>query len=133
AHTPQTDLKHVVEGKSRGELERLLADARALEEAGVFSIVVELADMNVTKKITETVSVPTIGIGAGPHADGQVLVLDDLVGWTDFSKFPKGRPPKFLGSGWDRSSPNACVKQYIKKVRDGSFPSEAESYSVMKD
>ena len=111
-HTPQTDRRHTVEGKDERECQGLLEDAKALEAAGAFSIVVELADLNAAKRITASVSVPTIGIGAGPHTDGQVLVLDDLLGWTDFSKFPNSRPPKFLGSFWDRSSPENAVRQY---------------------
>ncbi|MFH0863422.1 MAG: 3-methyl-2-oxobutanoate hydroxymethyltransferase [Candidatus Altiarchaeota archaeon] len=129
-HTPQTDMTHAIEGRDESEAERLISDARALDKAGVFAIVIELTDAEVAARVTESVSVPTIGIGAGPRTDGQVLVLDDLLGWTDFSKFPNGRPPKFLGDFWDRESPEHSVSQYIKKVRDGSYPSEKESYHV---
>jgi 3-methyl-2-oxobutanoate hydroxymethyltransferase len=130
AHTPQTDKKHVVEGRNEDEAKNLLEDAIALEMAGAFSIVIELADSSVAKRITEALSIPTIGIGAGPHTDGQVLVLDDLLGWTDFSKFPQGRPPKFLGVGWDRRNPESTVKEYIQKVKAKAYPTELESYQV---
>jgi 3-methyl-2-oxobutanoate hydroxymethyltransferase len=128
--TPQTDRKPIVEGRDDAEAIGLLADAKALEDAGAFSMVVELTDAQVGRRITESVSVPTIGIGAGPHMDGQVLVLDDLLGWTDFSRFPSGRPPRFLGDFWDRTDPDATVRQYIRKVRDGTYPSDSESYHV---
>jgi len=133
AHTPQTDRRHVIEGRTKSEAEGLLCDAKSLEETGVFSVVIELADSQVAGRITDAVSVPTIGIGAGPHTDGQVLVLDDLVGWTDFSKFRNGKAPTFLGSGWDRRSPEATVKQFIRKVKDGTYPSEKESYNVLHE
>lgn len=129
AHTPQTDRRHVIEGKTLAEEGKLLADAKALEEAGVFAIVIELADAAVSKKITESVRIPTIGIGAGPHTDGQVLVLDDLLGLTDPAKFPSGRLPKFVGE-WPKD-PASAVKQYIEKVRSGAFPGPSESYSVL--
>jgi 3-methyl-2-oxobutanoate hydroxymethyltransferase len=130
AYTPQTDLKPRVEGRNEDEARRLLDDAIALQKSGVFAIVIELADSEVAKRITEAIAAPTIGIGAGPYTDGQVLVLDDLLGWTDFSRFPHGLPPHFLGTDWDRSNPESTVRQYIKKVRDGTYPSEKESYRV---
>jgi len=129
AHTPQTDIKHLIEGKTAAEEEMLLADAKALEEAGVFAIVIELADTTVAQNITKAVKVPTIGIGAGPYTDGQVLVLDDLIGLTDPSKFPSGRLPKFVGE-WPKD-PALAVRQFIEKVRKGRFPGPNESYSVM--
>jgi 3-methyl-2-oxobutanoate hydroxymethyltransferase len=132
AHTPQTDRKHLIEGKTEEQAEELICDASSLEEAGVFSMVLELVDREVAKRITDLVSIPTIGIGAGPDTDGQVLVLDDLVGWTDFSKFPKGKSPKFVGEGWDRRTPKAAVKQYIHRVKNRMFPTEKESYRVYR-
>jgi 3-methyl-2-oxobutanoate hydroxymethyltransferase len=130
AHTPQTEVKHRIEGKTAEEEVRLLADAKALEEAGAFAIVIELADSAVSKNITKSVKVPTIGIGAGPHTDGQVLVLDDLIGLTDPSKFPSGRMPKFVGQ-WPKE-PAVAVLQFIEKVRNGTFPGPNESYSVIQ-
>ena len=129
-HTPQTDKAHTIRGRSEEEVRILLEDAKALEKAGVFSIVIELADATVAGRITDSVTVPTIGIGAGPRTDGQVLVLDDLLGWTDFSKFPNSKPPKFVGDFWDRESPENTVREYIKKVKDDTFPGVRESYDV---
>src|SRR5690625_3920516 len=91
--TPQSIYKfgtYKVRAKEEGEAEQLIKDAKALEEAGVFSIVLEKIPSVLAKKVTESVSVPTIGIGAGPHCDGQVLVIHDMLGLNkDFS-------PRFL-------------------------------------
>ncbi|MBD3387934.1 MAG: 3-methyl-2-oxobutanoate hydroxymethyltransferase [Candidatus Altiarchaeales archaeon] len=131
AHTPQTEKKHRIKGRDEEDAGKLIGDARALEEAGAFAIVIELADPEVAGRVTESVGVPTIGIGAGPRTDGQVLVLDDLVGWTDFSRFPGGRKPRFIGE-WDTSSPEKAVGDFINKVKERAFPSEMECYSVYK-
>jgi 3-methyl-2-oxobutanoate hydroxymethyltransferase len=77
---PQTAKKYTVQGKTESDAEILLNDAKALQEAGVFSIVLEMVTSEATKKITETVSVPTIGIGCGQDCDGQVLVIHDMLG-----------------------------------------------------
>ncbi len=112
-----------VQGKKIDQARALVEDAVALEEAGVFSIVLEGMPESVGRAITEAVSVPTIGIGAGRHCDGQVLVFHDLVGLGD------GAPPKFARRyariGDEIAS---AVRRFIGDVRDGAFPSEAEIY-----
>ena len=91
--TPQSYLQlggYKMQGNTKHSADEILNDAQALVEAGVFSIVIECVNEELTKKITETISVPTIGIGSGPHADGQVLVINDLIGLTN------GRVPSFV-------------------------------------
>ncbi|MBI2137397.1 3-methyl-2-oxobutanoate hydroxymethyltransferase, partial [Candidatus Woesearchaeota archaeon] len=80
--TPQTILDWKVQGKDEQGAKKILQDAIALDEAGCFSIVIESVPAGLAKKITESVKAPTIGIGAGPHCDGQVLVINDLLGFN---------------------------------------------------
>ena len=87
---PQTAKRYTVQGKTEDDAEILLNDAKALQEAGVFSIVLEMVTSEATKKITGTVSVPTIGIGCGKDCDGQVLVIHDMLGLFEKLK------PKFV-------------------------------------
>jgi 3-methyl-2-oxobutanoate hydroxymethyltransferase len=112
-----------VQGKEADQALLLLEDAKALEAAGAFAIVLEAIPAGLAKTITERLSIPTIGIGAGPHCDGQVLVLYDLLGlFDDFV-------PKFV-------KPYAHLKadalqalcRYKEEVEQGKFPSESESY-----
>jgi 3-methyl-2-oxobutanoate hydroxymethyltransferase len=128
-HTPQTDVGHRIRGKTESEALGLIDDAVSLEDAGAFALVLELVDADVAGRVTDAVGIPTIGIGAGAHVGGQVLVLDDLLGWTDFSGFPRGQPT-FIGGGWDRSSPENAVRDYVRRVKEGSFPSDDECYRV---
>jgi 3-methyl-2-oxobutanoate hydroxymethyltransferase len=101
----------------------LLDDAVALAEAGCFSIVLECVPDAVATTVTEAVPVPTIGIGAGAHCDGQVLVFHDLLGLNP------GRPPKFVRRYADlRSDAITAVSTYADDVRSGRYPSEAETY-----
>jgi len=103
--------------------EKILADAMALEEAGVFSIVIENVYAEIAKRVTEEVSVPTICIGAGPHCDGQVLVLHDLLGLGDIS-------PYFARKYLDlKTEIRDAVRKYTSEVREGKFPSR-ENYRV---
>jgi len=125
--TPQSIYKfgtYKVRAKEEREAEELLRDAKLLEEAGVFSIVLEKIPSELAKKVTESVAVPTIGIGAGPHCDGQVLVLHDMLGLNkDFS-------PRFLRRYADlHSSMTEAVGNYIKDVKSGDFPNESEQYN----
>jgi len=125
--TPQSIYKfgtYKVRAKEEEEAEQLLKDALELEEAGVFSIVLEKIPSGLAKKVTDALSVPTIGIGAGPHCDGQVLVLHDMLGLNkDFS-------PRFLRRYADlHESMTGAVKHYISDVKEGSFPNENEQYS----
>ncbi len=125
--TPQSIYKfgtYKVRAKEEKEAEQLMKDAVTLEEAGVFSIVLEKIPSSLAKKVTESVSVPTIGIGAGPHCDGQVLVLHDMLGLNkDFS-------PRFLRRYEDlHSKMSDAVSHYIKDVKEGDFPNESEQYN----
>jgi 3-methyl-2-oxobutanoate hydroxymethyltransferase len=112
-----------VQGKTAGGAEQLLRDARAVEAAGAFAIVLEGIPRELAAEITKSVRIPTIGIGAGPDCDGQILVLHDLLGLT-FQE-----PPKFA-----RRYANVgevikqAVREYSADVQGGSFPSDAESY-----
>lgn len=118
--TPQTATAlggYKIQGRDEDSAQRLLDDAIALSEAGAFSIVLECLPSAVAKTITQKVSVPTIGIGAGPHCDGQVLVTNDLLGL--FPKFT----PKFVKKYADLSPLiQKAFEQYIKEVGSGEFP-----------
>jgi len=120
--TPQS--VHSMGGyKVQKEEERLMDDAKAVEDAGAFAIVLECVPRNISKKITETISIPTIGIGAGPDCDGQVLVIHDLLGLLgDFR-------PKFVKTYLNmRSEIDVAIKEYIKDVREGKFPDDSHSF-----
>ncbi|MDZ7372636.1 MAG: 3-methyl-2-oxobutanoate hydroxymethyltransferase [candidate division KSB1 bacterium] len=112
-----------VRGRSGEESEALLADALALEAAGAFAIVLEKIPSSVARTITEKVRIPTIGIGAGPHCDGQILVTYDMLGL--FEKFR----PKFVRRYAELASViRESCRRYVEDVRQGSFPSDQESY-----
>jgi 3-methyl-2-oxobutanoate hydroxymethyltransferase len=97
--------------------------AIALEDAGVFSIVLEKVTSQLAARITEAVSVPIIGIGAGKECDGQILVVNDLLGLFDEFK------PKFVRRYADLSTIiTESVKEYIEDVKKGNFPNDSESY-----
>jgi 3-methyl-2-oxobutanoate hydroxymethyltransferase len=124
--TPQSIYKfgtYTVRAKEDEEAEKLISDAKILEEAGCFAIVLEKIPAPLAKRVSESISIPTIGIGAGPDCDGQVLVLHDMLGiTTDFS-------PRFLRrylSLEDQIS--QAVTQYCEDVRSKDFPNETESY-----
>lgn len=105
-----------MQGRDPLEAERMVADARALEAAGVFSIVLEFIPAALAREITRAVSVPTIGIGAGPHCDGQVLVSDDMLGWTE-------SPPSFVKRyAALREQALLAARRFAQEVREGSFP-----------
>ena len=112
-----------VQAKTEEAADRLLADASALEKAGVFSLVLEGIPADVSKRVTESVSVPTIGIGAGPHCDGQVLVLTDLLGLGE------GKYPKFVKPFANlREEITRAVRAFADQVESGVFPDEEHSY-----
>jgi 3-methyl-2-oxobutanoate hydroxymethyltransferase len=112
-----------VQGKELEHQDRLLADARALEQAGAFAIVLEAMPAPLAKRITDSVSVPTIGIGAGPGCDGQVLVLYDLLGL--FDEFT----PKFVKPyAHLKADALQALKRYREEVEMGKFPTSSESY-----
>jgi len=112
-----------VQGKTERAAEQLLRDARAVEAAGAFSIVLEGIPRELAAEITKSVRIPTIGIGAGPDCDGQILVLHDLLGLT-FQE-----PPKFARRYANVGEViSQAVREYCADVQGGSFPSDAESY-----
>lgn len=113
-----------VQGREAAARARLLADAVSLEAAGVFSLVVEGVPRSVGTEITRAVGVPTVGIGAGPDCDGQVLVLHDLLGLT-----PARRPPRFVRRYADvGDTVRRAAAAYVTDVRSRRFPSPEESY-----
>ena len=109
--------------KEEAEAEKLLHDAKLLDEAGCFSIVLEKIPAALAQRVTETVSCPVIGIGAGNGCDGQVLVLHDMLGMN------QGFKPKFLRQYASLAGViKNAVGEYINTVKDSSFPSAEESY-----
>jgi 3-methyl-2-oxobutanoate hydroxymethyltransferase len=109
--------------KIQRDEERLLADARAAQEAGAFAIVLELIPRSLARRITAELAIPTIGIGAGPDCDGQVLVSQDMLGLN------AGFHPKFLKRYAElRGTVTAAVEQYVAEVRDGTFPAAEHSH-----
>jgi len=114
-----------VQGKSPEAAIRLIKDAQALEEAGVFSIVLESIPTPVAKIITQKVGVPTIGIGAGPWCDGQVQVISDLLGlFTDFVPKHAKQYAKLF------DTIKKATADYISEVQNGTFPTEKESHAM---
>jgi 3-methyl-2-oxobutanoate hydroxymethyltransferase len=124
--TPQSIYKfgtYQVRAKEEQEAERLLSDAKVLDECGCFALVLEKIPASLAAQVTSSIEIPTIGIGAGSQVDGQVLVVNDMLGYTqDFS-------PRFL-----RRYMNAgeqilnAVSQYVTDVKSGEFPNEKEQY-----
>ncbi len=112
-----------VQGKTTDGAEQLLRDARAVEAAGAFAVVLEAVPRELAAQITRELRIPTIGIGAGPDCDGQILVVHDLLGLT-FNQTPKFAR-KYANVGEVISS---AVRGYCEDVRNGSFPSDSESY-----
>lgn len=105
------------------DLDTLLADAKAAEDAGAFAVLVECVPSEIGQAITDAVSVPTIGIGAGPHMTGQVLVTHDMIG------FNSGYLPKFVRQWGDvRQTIHSAASQYVQSIQDASFPGEDESF-----
>ncbi|SKC19382.1 3-methyl-2-oxobutanoate hydroxymethyltransferase [Dyadobacter psychrophilus] len=124
--TPQSIYKfgtYTVRAKQEAEAQKLVEDAQMLEEVGCFSVVLEKIPSKLTKQVSETVTIPTIGIGAGPHADGQILVLHDLLGIN------KAFKPRFLRRYADLNGVMTdAISNYIQDVKGKSFPNEQESY-----
>lgn len=115
------------QGKSEVEADAILADAKAIEKAGAFSIVIEGVVEEVAKKITADVAVPTIGIGASSACDGQVLVVDDMLGMSS------GYIPRFVKRYADINAVAAeAIKQYVQEVRTRKFPSAEYCYPYKK-
>lgn len=110
-------------GTSKAEADEILKDAKIIEEAGAFSIVLEKIPAKLAKRVTESVKVPTIGIGAGVHCDGQILVISDMLGLNlEFH-------PRFVRHYTRLAEDiNKAVKSYIDDIKKMKFPSEEESY-----
>jgi 3-methyl-2-oxobutanoate hydroxymethyltransferase len=112
-----------VQGKDEAAREKIVADARAVEDAGAFSVVLEAVPAPLAREIGRQLRIPTIGIGAGPHCDGQVLVVHDLLGL--FDRFT----PKFVKKYANlKDQALTAVRQYRQEVENGSFPSEEHSF-----
>ncbi len=112
-----------VRGAEEKEAEKIKKDAIALQEAGTFSIVLEKVPAVLAKEISEMLTIPTIGIGAGPYCDGQILVSYDMLGLYDKMKFKFVRKYAKLADEVRR-----CASEYCEDIREGKFPSEDESY-----
>lgn len=124
--TPQSIYKfgtYTVRAKDELEAEKLKSDAKILEKAGCFSVVLEKIPAKLGKEVSESLHIPTIGIGAGPDCDGQVLVVNDMIGLT------KGFKPRFLRQYLDLySGIKNAAESYIKDVKGNDFPNEKEQY-----
>jgi 3-methyl-2-oxobutanoate hydroxymethyltransferase len=130
--TPQSLNKlgnYRLQAKTADAARALIEDALALEEAGVFAIVLEVVPREIARAVTEALHVPTIGIGAGADCDAQILVTHDLLGLS-FSK----TSPRFVRQYADvREAMNGAIQSYAEDVRSGSFPSDQESYPLPAD
>jgi 3-methyl-2-oxobutanoate hydroxymethyltransferase len=116
-----------VQGKTADAAEQLIRDARAVEAAGAFAVVLEAVPRELAAQITRELRIPTIGIGAGPDCDGQVLVIHDLLGLT-FGQTPRfARQYANLGEIMSKA-----VHEYCDDVRSGTFPSDGESYHAAR-
>jgi 3-methyl-2-oxobutanoate hydroxymethyltransferase len=116
-----------VQGTQEEDAERVIADARALEQAGVYSMVIEGVPSELGRRITEAVSVPTIGIGAGPHCDGQVLVCYDFLGMYSTVR------PKFVKRYAELGEAVVeATKRYVSEVQAGQFPAAEHSFGSGK-
>jgi 3-methyl-2-oxobutanoate hydroxymethyltransferase len=116
------------QGRTADKARQLVLDARALEAAGCFAVVLEAVPPQVAAAVTETVEIPTIGIGAGPDCDGQVLVYHDLLGLCE------GHAPRFVKRYADLASEiRSALTSYVADVRSGAFPATEHTYSMPED
>jgi 3-methyl-2-oxobutanoate hydroxymethyltransferase len=114
-----------VQGKTAATARAILDDARALEDAGAFAIVLEVVPREIAKLVTESVGIPTIGIGAGPHCDIQVLVIHDLLGLSF------GKLPRFVRQYANlHATMTDAISRFAEDVRTGAYPSDDESYGL---
>jgi 3-methyl-2-oxobutanoate hydroxymethyltransferase len=124
--TPQSIYKfgtYTVRAKEEAEAAKLKSDILVLQEAGCFSVVLEKIPAQLALEVTKSVKIPTIGIGAGSNCDGQVLVINDMIGLT------KGFKPRFLRQYLNLFEEiNGAVQSYVKDVKAGDFPNEKEQY-----
>jgi 3-methyl-2-oxobutanoate hydroxymethyltransferase len=112
-----------VQGRTQEAYDKLISDAKIIESAGAFTVILEAIPEHLAKEITGTLNIPTIGIGAGRYCDGQVLVVDDMIGmFDDFA-------PKFVKKYANVSQIiKTAVKEYINEVKEGKFPKEENTY-----
>ena len=114
-----------VQGKALDEADRIVRDARALEDAGCYALVIEGVPADVAARVTEAVAIPTIGIGAGPHCDGQVLVSYDFLGMF------RGMRPKFVKRYAELGDQVVdATRRYVEEVRSGAFPAPEHSFGM---
>jgi 3-methyl-2-oxobutanoate hydroxymethyltransferase len=129
--TPQTATQlggFKVQGRDLDSARKIIQDAKALEEAGAFALVLEAIPAEVAKRITDGITIPTIGIGAGQNCDGQVLVFHDLLGMFDRFK------PKFVKSYAELWEPAIkAIKLYNSEVKEGKFPNNEHTFSVSEE
>ncbi len=118
---------HRVQGRDNASRQKVLEDARAVAEAGAFAMVIEGVPLDLARQITETVDIPTIGIGAGPHCDGQVLVMHDLLGIDTGDRKAPRFVRRYANLGQQITD---AVETYVDEVRTGAFPSDEECYHV---
>jgi 3-methyl-2-oxobutanoate hydroxymethyltransferase len=112
-----------VQGRGEDAADKILSDARVLEQAGAFCIVLEAIPPDVAARVTAALTVPTIGIGAGPACDGQVLVCTDLLGMS------RGRSPKFTKRFAEVGDAIVgAMREYVAEVRSGAFPAPEHTY-----
>jgi len=117
-----------VQGKDETAAKKLISDAKVVEEAGAFCLVLECVPTPLAKLITESLGIPTIGIGAGPHCDGQVLVIHDMLGL-----YPRSSP-KFVKKYVNlHEHMGAALKQYRDEVTAGSFPGPEHSFGMAEE
>ncbi len=119
---------HKVQGRDEAAARKLLEDAKAIEAAGVFAVVLECVPAELARRVTKELSVPTIGIGAGADCDGQILVYQDMLGlFSDFTpKFVK----RFAELG---TAMQAAFQAYMEEVEQGAFPAKEHSYGIAKE
>jgi 3-methyl-2-oxobutanoate hydroxymethyltransferase len=124
-YTPQSEHQlggHIIQGRGAGE-DQLLADAHAVEDAGAFAVVLEMVPAATAARVTEELRIPTIGVGAGPNVDGQLLV------WTDWAGFSTGRIPKFVRQYADlKGVLTDAAQRYRDDVAAGEYPGPEHSY-----
>ena len=129
--TPQTASAlggYKLQGKDEADARRIVDAALSLEESGCWGVVLELVPAPLARLITERIAIPTIGIGAGPHCDGQVLVFHDVVGM--FSGFTPTFVKRYAEAG---SAIREAMARYAAEVRDGSFPGEGKSFGMREE
>jgi 3-methyl-2-oxobutanoate hydroxymethyltransferase len=124
---PQHHEEKRVKGRSAADAARLITDAIALDKAGISLIVLELIPEELAKQVTQAIAAPTIGIGAGRYTDGQVLVICDVLGFTE-ANFRHNRRYRDVGRDM-----RAAATAYVQDVRTGAFPTDANVFHMPKE